>query len=88
MSGHGLLDEGAAFGIARQGIRWTDRPIAGRHFRRLRAGTVSGEGRGVCACGAFSDYLPTSAARRRWHNEHKANPVTPPPATPTEENEE
>lgn len=32
---------------------------------------VAGEGRGLCACGAMSVALPTAAARRRWHQQHK-----------------
>ncbi len=27
---------------------------------------------GKCSCGDESDPLPTAAARRRWHAEHKA----------------
>lgn len=29
------------------------------------------EGFGLCACGALSSLLPSIAARKRWHKEHK-----------------
>ena len=31
----------------------------------------SGEGVAECACGAQSESLPTTAARKRWHEQHK-----------------
>ena len=30
-----------------------------------------GPGEGGCSCGARSDRLPSRAARKRWHKEHK-----------------
>lgn len=33
-------------------------------------GPVTGSGR--CRCGVQSEPLPTTAARKRWHREHKA----------------
>ena len=30
------------------------------------------EGRALCSCGELSPDLPSTAARRRWHLEHKA----------------
>ncbi len=30
-------------------------------------------GRGRCECGERSGVLPTTAARKRWHAEHKAS---------------
>lgn len=38
---------------------------------RIGSNTVSGIGRGLCACGATSDVLPSAGQRRRWHREHK-----------------
>lgn len=35
-------------------------------------GWGSGEGRARCYCGEESPTLPTTAARQRWHREHKA----------------
>ena len=35
-------------------------------------GWGSGPGRGKCSCGALSETLPSTAARQRWHKEHKA----------------
>lgn len=29
-------------------------------------------GRGLCSCGELSPVLPSIAARKRWHREHKA----------------
>ena len=34
-------------------------------------GYGTGPGRGRCSCGAESETLPTTAARKRWHREHK-----------------
>lgn len=34
-------------------------------------GWGSGEGKGLCSCGEQSPALPTTAARQRWHREHK-----------------
>jgi hypothetical protein len=31
----------------------------------------TGDGHGQCACGAISDCLPNTHARRRWHRKHK-----------------
>jgi hypothetical protein len=31
----------------------------------------NGVGKGRCRCGALSPDLPTTAARKRWHREHK-----------------
>lgn len=33
--------------------------------RQLRRDAL--QGRGKCSCGALSDWLPTTAARQRWH---------------------
>lgn len=35
-------------------------------------GMGSGPGKGRCSCGAESETLPTTAARQRWHRQHKA----------------
>lgn len=32
----------------------------------------TGSGIGGCSCGARSEELPTRAARKRWHKDHKA----------------
>ncbi len=30
------------------------------------------QGHGICSCGAMSGHESTTAARQRWHREHKA----------------
>lgn len=46
----------------------------------------NGPGSGKCSCGEMSPELPTRAARKRWHREHKeairksqVQPVAPEP---------
>lgn len=58
VTGHGLVAEGAPH------------DDAGRRISGIRAAT-SGPGRGRCQCGALSDTLESTAARRSWHREHK-----------------
>ncbi len=37
---------------------------------------TKGPGRAKCSCGQMSEWLPTTAARRRWHRDtHKADIV-------------
>lgn len=59
--GHGLLVGGDPFTAAgrRKPYRWP--PPA-----------TSNVGHGKCRCGALSPELPTTAARKRWHKQHKA----------------
>lgn len=58
---HSLRNNGAPF--ADDGTHANDDPKA-----------TGGVGRGGCTCGAFSDEaLPTVAARRAWHKDHKAS---------------
>jgi hypothetical protein len=33
--------------------------------------TKGGDGRALCECGKKSQVLPSTAARKRWHREHK-----------------
>lgn len=58
--GHGLVAEGAAFGIGPNGEPF-----------RLRWNSTAGQGRALCACTAHSPVLNTAAARKRWHVTHK-----------------
>lgn len=45
-------------------------PFEGRVYGYL--GLASGPGLGRCSCGVTSGkQLPTTAARQRWHREHK-----------------
>lgn len=37
---------------------------------------TSGPGRAKCACGQVSPDLPSTAARKRWHREHKEQVVS------------
>lgn len=59
----------AGHGLRHEGRHWT------------AAGYVSGGmAPGVCECGEKSAPLPSAAARKRWHRDHKAEirrPVTP-----------
>ena len=38
-------------------------------------GKLNRSGNGECSCGAISEVLPSTAARQRWHREHKAEVV-------------
>lgn len=42
---------------------------------RINPVGTAGDGRAMCACGALSDPLPTRAARKTWHAEHKGAPA-------------
>jgi hypothetical protein len=44
----------------------------GRAFDADRRHTGKPEGYGLCACDALSPLCTTTAARQRWHREHKA----------------
>lgn len=61
MSGHALMNEGAAFDDA--GNR--------KDFGRFVLNT-SGEGRAKCSCGELSEVFLTASARKLWHRDHKA----------------
>lgn len=52
--------------VAGHGLRYE-----GRTHNAYR-GLGNGVGTGKCECGAESPDLPTTAARQRWHKEHKA----------------
>lgn len=60
VKGHGLQGEGLAF-VDESCPPWNPRP-------RL---VYDQEGRGLCGCGEWSPVLPSTAARKRWHREHK-----------------
>ena len=57
VAGHALIGKGRAFEYL-----WTTTALL--HVR----GPV---GRAVCSCGQVSESLPSTAARRRWHDRHK-----------------
>ena len=59
LSGHTLRHEGAAFEPVLNASGLPDR----------RAGDRVGSG--LCSCGEMSESLPSAAARKRWHREHK-----------------
>lgn len=40
---------------------------------KIRATNNTGPGMGKCECGAMSEMVPTRAARKRWHRDHKAD---------------
>lgn len=56
LAGHSLTNEGEAF--AENGF-----PLSFAYR--------GGEGCGLCSCGEVSKWLPTRAARKRWHRTHK-----------------
>jgi hypothetical protein len=56
LSGHALRLEGAAY--LESGDRWIRED-------------PNGPGAGRCSCGAVSGTLPSRAARKRWHFQHK-----------------
>jgi hypothetical protein len=47
-------------------LRWE-----GRLDNYVYARNRNGEGSTRCTCGALSPVLPSTAARKRWHREHK-----------------
>lgn len=55
VSGHALRNEGAAYYDNGSQISYGDRSV----------------GRAKCECGEMSEVLPSGAARRRWHAQHK-----------------
>lgn len=57
VSGHTLIDEGAAHDA---------------NGRRPYGLSRRGDGHGRCSCGALSERLPSANARKRWHRDHKA----------------
>jgi len=63
VKGHGLLREGAAHD--------ENENYLGHYTNRIGGG-VSVNGYGFCSCGIRSPRLESTAARRRWHNAHKA----------------
>lgn len=59
LSGHELLDEGAAY------------VKAGRWSHRIHYRGTGGTGRGKCSCGMVSEVLDSGTKRKAWHREHK-----------------
>jgi len=47
-------------------LLWEGRPLGNAGF------SVKGTGIGGCSCGARSPELPSGAARKQWHRDHKA----------------
>lgn len=66
--GHGLQREGRAHDE-------TGRYIGGYYSGALGDGRGTSVGYGLCSCGAKSPELPSTGARKRWFNEHKAEVV-------------
>lgn len=63
VAGHGLINEGDGYppGYPSE-----------VYLRRYWTMPHALSGVGVCRCGAISEPLPSNAARKRWHREHKA----------------
>lgn len=64
VAGHELISEGAPFERA---IDRHAQVVA----RRLNSQGVAGPGRALCSCKAMSEVLPSGAARKTWHRNHK-----------------
>ena len=64
--GHALQMEGRA--MARDLL-----PVSCVVQGRVFGLTGQAIGQAVCQCGAVSPTLPSTAARQRWHREHKAD---------------
>lgn len=47
----------------------------GRYWNGL-AYASGGMAYGMCSCGKRSELLPSAAARKRWHREHKTDIIT------------
>jgi hypothetical protein len=62
IKGHGLVNEGV-------GYPPTELPET--ILRRYWCMYHDQNGVALCRCGAVSDPLPSNAARKRWHREHK-----------------
>lgn len=62
LKGHGLINEGVGYSPS-----LTGEAIA----KRWPFLWHDGRGVGACSCGAKSEPLPSNAARKRWHREHK-----------------
>ena len=70
--GHGLIYNGAAMERAAVGLWPTQVTADDAYWLPAHPGySTSGVGIGVCRCGASSAVLPTAAARKAWHREHK-----------------
>jgi hypothetical protein len=54
----------AGHGLIREGWPFIGTNIEARHR--------TGPGMAKCECGAMSDVLPSTNARKRWHRGHKA----------------
>lgn len=62
VKGHGLISEGAGYPPGTEA-----RSALARYWGTFHEPA----GVGLCRCGATSDPLPSNAARKRWHREHK-----------------
>ena len=54
--GHTLVGAGAPFDAQGRYLHWEG---------------TRGTGHGKCSCGELSEVLPTAAARKQWHRDHK-----------------
>jgi hypothetical protein len=72
VSGHGLVSEGQ-FHLASKFCRdpeCVEKTEDGswEYFSQVRNNRA---GHALCSCGAESGHLPSAAARKRWHRNHK-----------------
>jgi hypothetical protein len=66
--GHALQDEGAAY---HEHPNYDYIGNTDTHVSRYCSDTPSNLGFALCECGSQSEVFSTTAARRRWHAEHK-----------------
>jgi hypothetical protein len=62
--GHGLINEGVGYEPGHS---------AEKYLRRYWTMPHDVNGVAVCRCGMTSPPLPSNAARKRWHKDHKAS---------------
>lgn len=67
--GHGLQREGRAFDLVASTNPWAPDEVRRGPWLQY---TGEREGRGACSCGECSPILPSTAARKRWFEDHKA----------------
>lgn len=69
--------------LAGHGLRYEGRVVA-----KSGAWLVNGSGPAKCECGEYSPVLQSTAARKRWHREHKAEQQKGGPQVNTDRHEQ
>ena len=66
LRGHALQHEGGAMEV------WDPRSYSPEINGQKVGPTYEPIGKALCQCGEWSPVLPSTAARKRWHTDHKA----------------